>query len=167
MRRSFALLCALILLYTAALLVYSQTMGFVWDEGFHILTAQLIDRGETPYIDFCFPQTPLNAYWNAGWMAVFGQTWRVTHAVAALEVSGAVFLITEFVFATFPIARWRFGCALVAGFFTGLSAVVVQFGPVSQAYGVGMLLTVAAFRTAIAAVRKESSLLALASGLLT
>src|SRR5580698_9263833 len=50
----------------AGLMIYSQTVAFTGDEGFHLLAAQLIDSGKRPYIDFCFPQTPLNAYWNAG-----------------------------------------------------------------------------------------------------
>ena len=76
----------------AGLLIYSQTAAFTGDEGFHLLAAQLIDDGKRPYIDFCFPQTPLNAYWNAAWMRVFGQTWRVPHAVSTVLVMAAVLL---------------------------------------------------------------------------
>jgi hypothetical protein len=54
-------------LYTAALLVYSQTLAYTGDEGFHLIAAQLIRAGMRPYIDFMFPQAPLNAYWNAAW----------------------------------------------------------------------------------------------------
>ena len=165
-RRPFLLLSALLILYTGALLVYSQTMAFVWDEGFHILAAQLIDRGETPYLDFCFPQTPLNAYWNAGWMAVFGESWRVTHTIAALEIAVAIFLVMDFVFARFFIVRWRFAAALAAAIFVGFNVTVVQFGPVSQAYAIGLLLVVAAFRASVAAVASEKWLIAGAAGLL-
>ncbi len=49
----FALAAALL---TAALAVYAQTLAFAWDEGFHLLAAQLIDAGKTPYLDFFFPQ---------------------------------------------------------------------------------------------------------------
>ena len=54
--------CALL---AAALMLYAQTWAFTDDEGFHLLAAQLIKGGMRPYLDFCFPQTPLNAYWNA------------------------------------------------------------------------------------------------------
>ncbi len=165
-RRPFLLLSGLLFLYTAALVVYSQTMGFVWDEGFHILTAQLIAHGRMPYIDFCFPQPPLNAYWNAAWLAFFNQSWRATHVVAALETAAAVFLITDFVFSRFPVGPWRFPCALVAAFFTGFSTIVVQFATVAQAYGVGLLLLVAAFRVVVAAASRKNSLLVFAAGLL-
>ena len=50
-----------ILLVTAGLLVYSQTLAFAWDEGYHLVAAFLIAHGKIPYIDFVFPQTPLNA----------------------------------------------------------------------------------------------------------
>lgn len=141
-------------------------MGFVWDEGFHLLTAQLIDRGKIPYIDFCFPQTPLNAYWNAAWMRLFGESWRVPHVLATLAAAGAVFLMAEFVFARFPVRRWRLACALVAACFVGLNSQLVEFGTVGQAYGIGTFLVVAAFRVSIAAVARNSAWVALAAGLL-
>ena len=74
----------------AGLLTYAETAAFSWDEGFHLLTAQLIKAGKRPYLDFVFSQTPLNAYWNAGWMRVFGDTWHTAHAVAALACPRAV-----------------------------------------------------------------------------
>ena len=66
---------ALVLL-AAGMLAYSQTYSMFWDEGFHILAAHLIGAGKRPYLDFFLPQTPLNAYWNAAWMAIFGAKWR-------------------------------------------------------------------------------------------
>jgi hypothetical protein len=163
--RASLLLCIFFVLYTVGLLIYSQTMAFVWDEGFHLLAAQLIDNGRTPYIDFCFPQTLLNAYWNAGWMRLFGQTWRVTHIAAAVLIAGGVYLITEFTFKRFPVRHWRFPCALAVAGLTGFNDIVVQFGPIAQAYASGLFLSVAAFRLAVSAIWRETTLWALASGL--
>lgn len=165
-RRPLVFLSGLVLLISAGLLVYSQTMSFVWDEGFHLLAAQLITRGKIPYIDFCFPQTPLNAYWNAAWMQVFGDGWRITHVVAALEVSGAVYLTAEFVLSRLPVRNWRLPCACVVACFVGLNSVVMMFGTVAQAYGIGMLLTVAAFRVSLRAVGRNGWWLALVAGFL-
>ena len=86
--------CALL---AAGMMVYAQTRAFTDDEGFHLLAAQLIKGGMRPYLDFCFPQTPFNAYWNAFWMRVFGESWRTAHAMAALETSTAVALAAQFV----------------------------------------------------------------------
>lgn len=155
-----------LILISAALLVYSQTLSFVWDEGFHLVAAQLINAGKTPYIDFCFPQPLLNAYWNAGLMRVFGQHWQVTHYAAALLVIGAVFLAADFVRRSFPVDNWRVGCAIMAACMIGLNVVVMQFGTCAQAYGMGLFLTVAAFRLALTAVKKDTPVLALAAGLL-
>ena len=58
------LLCGFVAGLFAILLVYSQTAAFAWDEGYHVLAAQLIARGKRPYLDFFFPQAPLNAYWS-------------------------------------------------------------------------------------------------------
>ena len=61
-RREHLWLGGWIAFLAAGLMVYSQTVAFTWDEGFHLLAAQLIRAGERPYLDFCFPQTPFNAY---------------------------------------------------------------------------------------------------------
>src|ERR1700712_4880962 len=89
-QKSFWLLAGTVTAIAAGLIFYSQTDAFAWDEGFHLLTAQLITRGERPYLDFNFSQTPLNAYWNAFWMLVFGPGWRAAHAVAAVMTAGGV-----------------------------------------------------------------------------
>ena len=148
------------------LLLYSQTVGFVWDEGFHVLAAQLITRGKVPYLDFCFPQTPLNAYWNAFWLSLFWQSWRITHVMAALASLGSVYLMSDHVFRTFPSARWRLGAAVSVATFIGFNVVVVQFGTVAQAYGIGLLLTAAAFRVAVFTVERKETGLAFVAGLL-
>src|SRR6202000_783228 len=97
----------------AGLMIYSEPVAFTGDEGFHLLAAQLIDSGKRPYIDFCFPQTPLNAYWNAAWLRALGQTWRVPHAVSTVLVMAAMLLAAQFVYARLPEAQsWRVGAAL-------------------------------------------------------
>lgn len=158
---------AITAIISAGLLTYALTIAFVWDEGFHLVAAQLIERGKTPYLDFCFPQTPLNAYWNAAWLHLFGSSWRVPHIPAALEISATMFLTAQFLLSRFPVPRWRAPAAIVAVCFVGLNSVIVQFGPIAQAYAIGMLLTVAAFRVAVAQPnRARSALLSLGSGVL-
>ncbi len=138
----------------AGLLVYSQTFAFAWDEGFHLLAAQLILRGMQPYIDFFHAQTPLYAYWNAFWMRIFGDTWRTAHVVSALCTTGAVWLTGDYVWDRFYGGvwrqNWRLPLALAAVFLTGLNSQVVEFGTIGQAYGLCLLAIVAAFRCAVA-----------------
>ena len=126
-------IAGLIVVLAVGLLAYSQTMTFNWDEGFHLLTAQLILRGQKPYIDFVFPQTPLNAYWNAMWMHLFDDTWRTVHAVAAVVVALAVFLTADYVFRRFPVVQRRFPCAVMAAIVVGMNVAVVGFGTDGQA----------------------------------
>ncbi len=165
-RRPFLILCATTALLAACLLVYSQTDAFAWDEGFHVLTAQLIKNGKRPYLDFFFPQTPLNAYWNAFWMFIFGDTWRTLHAVAALCTAAASLLTADYIFRRFPIREWRFAGALAALLGTGLNVVVFEYGTVAQAYGLTLLLEIAAFRITILAVAQTNLLYCTAAGLL-
>ena len=150
----------------AGLLIYSETLAFTGDEGFHLLAAQLILDGKRPYLDFCFPQTPLNAYWNAAWMRVFGQTWRVPHAVSTVLVMAALVLAAHFAYTRLPEARnWRMGAALAVMLCIGLNPMVVEYGPLAQAYAMCLFLLVAAFRLTIRSTDSASAWPALGVGL--
>jgi hypothetical protein len=148
------------------LMVYSQTLAFTWDEGFHLLAAQLIRAGKRPYLDFCFPQTPFNAYWTAGWMSLFGETWRVTHVVSALLASASVALAAQYVFSRVPVARWRLAAGCAAAALAGMNWLVFDFGSVGQAYGLCLFALVAAFRVTLAAADRRSPAPAALAGLL-
>jgi hypothetical protein len=146
------------------LVVYSQTRAFVWDEGFHLVAAERIAAGKIPYLDFCFPQTPLNAYLNAALLSLFGMHWQVTHLVAALFVAGSAALAAEFVVSHFPEPDWNIAGAVVVALSICFNRAVTQFGPVAQAYGICLFLSVAAFRATIAAANR--SVLSWVAGLL-
>ena len=163
-RGSCLWLCGVLSLYAAVFLIYSVTWAFTWDESYHLLAAQLMDAGKRPYIDFCFPQSPLNAYWNAGWMRVLGQSWRVPHGFAALFTIGAVLLTADFVFRRFPVGSWRLAAAITAGLATGLNSMVFEYGSLAQAYGICLVALAAAFRITVRAVDRRGPLLAAVAG---
>ena len=164
--RSNGIVLGLVALVAAGLEIYAQTRAFAWDEGFHLVTAQSINRGKRPYLDFCFPQTPLNAYWNAGWMRVFGDTWRSPHAVAAVMTALAVLLTAGYVLRRFPEPGWRLGAAVAAVCSFGLNIVVVEYGAIAQAYALCLFLIVTAFLCTVAAVDRERPWSAGAAGFL-
>src|SRR5258708_7520519 len=165
-RPAYWLLFGVVSVLFAGLLLYSQTMAFAWDEGFHLLAAQLILGGKKPYLDFLLSQTPLNAYWNAGWMAVFGDTWRTGHAVAAVRTAGAILLAADFLFRRFPVLGWRPAAAIAVAAAIGMNAVVVDFGTIGQAYALCLFLIVAAFRLSVEALDRSNMLLPALAGLL-
>src|SRR5271157_5438913 len=150
--------------YLAGLMVYTQTLAYTGDEGFHFLTDQLIRAGMRPYLDFCYPQASLNNYWNAMWMGVFGESWRAIHAVTAVLAAAAILLMADFLFRRFPVPSWRLAAALAVVVAAGLNQVVVEYGTLGQAYGMCLFATVAAFRCAIAAVDRSRPWMALAAG---
>jgi hypothetical protein len=151
-------------LAAAVIAIYSQTNACAFDEGFHMLAAQLIKAGKRPYLDFFFAQAPLNAWWNAAWMWVFGQSWRALHAVASMATVGAVVLSADFVFVRVPWPRWRLPVSLAAVLLVGCNWLLVEFGPIAQAYALCLLLTVVAFRLAVAAVGRRGALLTALAG---
>jgi hypothetical protein len=149
----------------ALLLWYSQTRSFSWDEGYHLLAAQLIAHGKHPYLDFCFPQPPLNTYWNALWMRILGESWHAMHAVAAAMLCVAAWLISGFGRTRFPDAGARTTAALVVLTIAGLNVLVVQWGSVGQAYAFALVMIVAGFRLALRAVETERPWIAGLAGL--
>jgi hypothetical protein len=151
-------------LYAAGFLIYSQTLAFAWDETFHLLAAQLILAGKRPYLDFCFPQSPLNAYWNAWWMRVLGQSWRVPQGFAALLTIGAVLLTADFFVRRFPAPSWRLAGGMAVGLAAGLNAMVFFYGPLGQAYGMCLFTLVVAFRISVRAVERSGVPLAMLAG---
>lgn len=165
--RSYRAALGLAALAGAALVFYSQTRAFAWDEGFHLLAAQMIGRGRRPYLDFCFPQTPLNAYWNAAWMRLCGDTWHTAHAVAATMTALATLLVAGYLWRRFPEPHWRGATAACAVCLVGANTVVFQFGTIGQAYGLCLLLMVAAFRCTVGAVDRAEWLLPAAAGFLS
>ncbi len=150
-------------LYAVVYLVYAETWAFTLDETYHLLAAQLIGAGRTPYIDFCFPQTPLNAYWNAGLMRIAGTSWRVPHLFAALFTIGAVLLTVDYVLRRFPVRGWRTAGAITAALAIGLNGAVFAYGSL-QAYGICLFGLAAGFRLAVRAVDRDGWLPAAASG---
>src|SRR5580698_9728651 len=136
-------LCAAAAMLFAGLLSYSLTRAFSWDEGFHLLAAQLILAGKRPYLDFCFPQTPLNAYLTAGFMRIFGDTWRAVHILEAILVAAAAFLTAEFIRTRFPVPAWRLSASIVAAAAVAMTSQVVLFGTIGQSYGLCLFLAVA------------------------
>jgi hypothetical protein len=162
-RRPYLWLCALFTLYSALFIAYSQTWAFTFDEGYHMLAAQLIGDGRTPYLDFCFPQTPLNAYWNAFLLRTVAENWHVTHLFATLFTIAAIALLADYTFRRFPVSEWRFAVTLaVLGMFS-LNAPIVVYGPV-QAYGICLLGLASAFRFAVRAVDRPSPMFAALTG---
>jgi 4-amino-4-deoxy-L-arabinose transferase-like glycosyltransferase len=164
--RSNWIVLGLAALAAAGLQTYAQLRAFAWDEGWHLVAAQSINRGRRPYLDFCFPQTPLNAYWNAGWLRVFGDTWHTPHAVAAVMTALAVLLTGRYLLRRFPVAGWRVATAVAAMCCFSLNIVVVEYGALAQAYALCLFLIVTAFLYTVAAVDREAPWSAGAAGLL-
>jgi len=152
---------------TAALLVYANTAAFAWDEGYHLVAAWLIAHGKTPYIDFVFPQTPLNAYWNAFLLRLIHESWHVPHTAAALLTSAATFMASIHVYRRLEAPRsWRAAAAVVTAFTMELNIAVFEFGTL-QAYGLCLFMIVAAYMLTVESVEKPGILRPGLAGLCT
>jgi len=159
------MLWALVAAVSAGLLLFSQTLAFYGDEGYHLMAAKYINAGRKPYLDFYYPQTPLYAYLNAGWMRLFGDGWRSAHALSALLTGGSLLLVAGFVFTRVREPEWQAVTAMIATLLTGLHVVVIQFGTIGQPYGLCLFLIVAAFRLAVETVDRKNWWLPAGAGL--
>ena len=139
------------------IIAYSQTLALAWDEGFHLLAAQLILRGKRPYLDFLHPQTPLYAYFNATLMRIFGESWRMVHVVSSLAVVGAALLTGLFILERLEDRSWRLAGALCAMLLVALNSNILWFGTIAQPYAVCLFLVVAAFRFTVLAAERQST----------
>ncbi len=166
LRHPFLLLSAVVIGIFAVLLLYSQTAAFLWDDGYQTLAAQLIARGKRPYLDFCFPQAPLNAYWNTASMRIFGESWRVVHALAATVTAGTTLMAAQFVYARLPVPAWRLPGSVAAALLIGLHAAVIEYTTLGQPYALCLFLLIAATRIAVLAVEQKGWLLTAAAGFL-
>jgi len=142
-------------LYALVFLVYAETWAFTLDETYHLLAAQLIGSGRTPYIDFCFPQTPLNAYWNAAWMGIFGESWRVVQGIAALLTTAATLIAMKFAATRFPDRSWRPLAAFATVAIVAGNQLVALWATSGQAYALCLFASVAAFYATVESMDRE------------
>jgi 4-amino-4-deoxy-L-arabinose transferase-like glycosyltransferase len=146
------------ILVPAALILYARTEAFAWDEGYHLVAAWLIAHGKQPYIDFVFPQTPFNAYWNALLLRILGESWRVPHTIAALMTTGAVAMAASHVYRRLPAPpAWRAAAAFTTAVIFGYNTAVFEFGSL-QAYGMCLFMVVAAYLATVSAVDRPGPL---------
>src|SRR5262245_18883741 len=75
------------------LLAYSQSVAYFGNESFHLLAAQLINSGETPYLDFFYQHPPFFSYLIAVWMRFLGENWRSVHILSALLTGGCILIV--------------------------------------------------------------------------
>ncbi|MBI3696748.1 MAG: hypothetical protein HY238_18155 [Acidobacteria bacterium] len=151
--------------WSAGLLAYSQTAAWYGDEEYHLLASQLINGGRKPFVDFFYNHPPLYIYWNAGWMKLFGESWRSAHALSALATGAGLLLAARFVFTRLPAPAWRLAGGIAAALLAGLHFKLIQFGTISQAYGLCLFLMVGSFRLTTAAAHREGATAALWAGL--
>jgi len=163
-RTGIGWICGLSVIAGAGLILYSQTWAFAWDEGFHLLAAQLVKSGKRPYIDFFHPQTPLYAYWNALWMRLGGEGWRIPHLISALFTAAGALLVGDFVLRRFPAvevgnaasqARWPIVAGCTSVLFIAVNPLILWYGTIAQPYGLCLFAIVAAFRSAVRAVEDK------------
>ncbi len=153
--RGPVLLGSFVAVLWAGLLLYSQTLAWRGDEGFHLLAAQLVAAGKRPYLDFFYQHVPLHIIVTAGWFRLFGDTWRSAHALAALFTGATLLLIAQFVYARTWNPVWKVPAACAAAILIGLHAEVIQTGTVAMGLGQCLFLSTAAFRSAIQAARRD------------
>ena len=148
----------LVSLVCAHVIVFSQTLAYYGDEGFDLLSAQLIAAGKKPYLDFFYQHPALFSYATATWMRLFGDGWRGLHLFSALFTCGSIVGSALYVHSRWRGASssWRAAAVIVVLLLIDGQRQIVQFGTVSQAYGACLFFCVGAFYLATTAHRRKS-----------
>jgi hypothetical protein len=149
----------------AAMAIASQLGTSSGDEGLHVLASQLLKHGKWPYLDFLY-QHPLGYIGlNAVWMSVFGESWRSVHALSALLTLAMIAVICECTYTRFRGTGWEVPATAMTALLVGLNVLVLQNGVSAQPFALTSLLSVVAFRLAVASPGRPHGWLPFWSGL--
>ena len=90
----------------ALLTIASSLLWFSWvglnrlvarDEGFYVYAVKLVLGGQTPYLDFFYPQMPLLPYFYTPFIAAFGESWQVLRLTNGVLNTAIAWMIFSFV----------------------------------------------------------------------
>lgn len=110
------------------------------DEGFYVLAAKLVRAGKIPYLDFFYPQMPLQPYLYALGMELFGWTWGGARLFSALLIASAGTIL--FIYLRRVSSIW---IALAVLFLFATSRLVFTQATTAKTYALSILLLLAAF----------------------
>jgi 4-amino-4-deoxy-L-arabinose transferase-like glycosyltransferase len=113
------------------------------DEGYYLLSSEVVMNGALPYRDFMYTQMPLLPYLFGVWTAAFGETWLAARLLSVvLAVALGVLL--------FDVARRRFGrgLALLGVALYVFSGLVFAWFPTVKTHAPATFFLFAAFALA-------------------
>jgi hypothetical protein len=148
-----------------AIAIASQLGTSPGDEGLHLLASQLLKHGKWPYLHFLYHHPPGYISLNAIWMSVFGESWRSAHALSALLTLTMIAVICEFTYTRFRGTGWEVPATAMTALLVGLNVLVLQNGVSAQPFPLTSLLSVVAFRLAVASPGQPRAWLPFWSGL--
>jgi 4-amino-4-deoxy-L-arabinose transferase-like glycosyltransferase len=149
---------------TAGLVAYSQTFAYSYDEGFHLLAAQLVMNGKRLYLDFFYQHPPMFVLLNVPWMRVFGDTWRSAHLLSALFTAACALLIARFIWASVALGKRGAGVAACAVLLLAGGRLVLFNGTIGQPYALALFFLTASFVLTVRVTRQSSGGLAFWAG---
>jgi hypothetical protein len=128
----------------AIVLVPAAVLRYVdGDEGYYLLSAELVMAGELPYRDFMYTQMPLLPYFYGLWTEALGGGWLAARLLSVVFAVGIGVLL-------FDVAVRRFGrsLALVGVALYTFSGLVFAWFPTVKTHALATFLLFAAFALA-------------------
>lgn len=124
----------------AFLLNISLSRLIARDEGFYLMAAKLVAQGNTPYLDFFFPQTPLSAYFFSPLFLLGVDGWMAARFLAAIVATAIVAVVGYIAY-----RRSNLACALVAVTMLATSSFFFPWFLTVRTYGLSVLLLLLSF----------------------
>lgn len=148
------------------LVAFSQLGGiYDGDEGLHLLAALLVRYGRNPFVDFFYWHEPLYLYLASAWMALFGESWRAIHLLSALLTAGCAVLVGLIAARHARMAADRAWIGTAAASLVALNVVVLKWGTMGHNYALCLLLSTAAFKTALSTPHERGTRASFFTGL--
>ena len=111
------------------------------DEGYYALAAKLVAHGDTPYVDFWYPQAPLMPYAYGGWQRIFQESWYAARGLSVLLAIALACMVYRYV-----VRRWASRrLALVAVLLVATTPLGFEWYPTVKTYALSTLLLFAVY----------------------
>ena len=80
-------------IFALAILLSQWPLAF--GDSYHLLAAQMVAAGRTPYLDFFVQQVPLYPLICGMWLRIFGSSWQAANLFSGLLICGSAALVAR------------------------------------------------------------------------
>jgi len=135
--------------FVFALAILLSQWPLAFGDTYHLLAAQMVAAGRTPYLDFFVQQVPLYPLICGAWLRIFGTSWQAANLFSGLLICGSAALVARIANRIYGASEWGSKGVIIAVLLFGLNLLVAQSGDDAQPYALCMFFSLAAWLAAL------------------